>query len=394
MRKQTTIFGGQFYTVCLSEYNVFSFGSSSTRAHGHEEEDIFPPKIISTLKNITSINCSTGHTACLDNDGNLFIFGSNEYGQLGIGVDKDTLQYTHVPQKIDIPSCIQVSCGEYFTMCLCENGFLYSFGYNHCGQLGLGNNQFSFNTPQRIELTDVDFVECGGDHTFCKTTNNKVYCCGSSAYGQLSTGNTTTQNTLLPCTYLPDAIIVDIKCGKYHTLLLTSNQEVYSCGSNEEGQLGRKAGDYEYSSSFQQIPKLSEITRIECGYAHSMCLDVNNDFYVFGHNEDGQLGLDDEYDEIINIPMKHPSLSNIIDFSRGGWHNFVKTSNNEIYAFGYNPYSQLGIKTEDKYQLSPIRVFEDNEDIWLSNIKSKAKSARSILPRPSNEDNSQPKKKK
>ena len=56
---------------------------------------------------------------------------------------------------------------------------------------------------------------------------------------------------------------------------------------------------------------------------------------------------------------------------------FVKTSNNEIYAFGNNDDFQLGIQTEDNEQITPIRVFEDNEDIWFSNInKSKAKSAR------------------
>ena len=96
---------------------------------------------------------------------------------------------------------------------------------------------------------------------------------------------------------------------------------------------------------------------------------------------------------MIDTPMKHPSLSNIIDISKGGNNTFVKTSNNEIYAFGYNQYSQLGIKTENRNQITPIRVFEDNEDIWFSNInKSKAKSARSILPRPSNEDDNSPPK--
>ena len=75
--------------------------------------------------------------------------------------------------------------------------------------------------------------------------------------------------------------------------------------------------------------------------------------------------------------MKHPSLSNIIDISKGGNLSFVKTSNNDIYAFGNNEYSQLGIKTENDIQITPIRVFEENEDIWKSNIKSKAKSARS-----------------
>merc|ERR1739841_51650 len=98
------------------------------------------------------------------------------------------------------------------------------------------------------------------------------------------------------------------------------------------------------------------------------------DLYLFGGNVYGQLGLGDTNNR--HKPIKHPSLSNIIDISKGGFQTFTKTSNNEIYAFGQNNYSQLGIKTEDKNQLTPIRVFEDNEDIWISNInKSKAKSA-------------------
>ena len=42
--------------------------------------------------------------------------------------------------------------------------------------------------------------------------------------------------------------------------------------------------------------------------------------------------------------------------------------------------SQLGIETKTNYQLTPIRVYEDNEDIWYTNINtSKAKSARSVV---------------
>ena len=108
-----------------------------------------------------------------------------------------------------------------------------------------------------------------------------------------------------------------------------------------------------------------------------MCIDINNDLFVFGTNHNAQLGLGGINSR--NKPIKHPSLSNIVDISKGGNHTFVKTSNNEIYAFGNNKYSQLGIETEDEEQLTPIRVFEGNEDIWYSNIiKSKAKSARVV----------------
>jgi len=120
-----------------------------------------------------------------------------------------------------------------------------------------------------------------------------------------------------------------------------------------------------------------------------MCINAYDDLYVFGLNLEGQLGLGDDDTRI--QPIKHPSLSNVIDISSGGCHTLVKTSNNEIFTFGNNEFGQLGIKTEGDNQNTPIRVFEDNEDIWYSNIdKSKAKSARSRFTalRPSEEDNS------
>ena len=114
----------------------------------------------------------------------------------------------------------------------------------------------------------------------------------------------------------------------------------------------------------------------------------------FSANEEGKLDIFALRGSTKYPDLKYPSLSNI-DISNGGSQTFVKTSDNEIYAFGYNKFSQLGIKTDHEKQLTPFRVFEDNQDIWFSNInKSKQKSARSILPRPSNEeDNSPPKKK-
>jgi len=76
-----------------------------------------------------------------------------------------------------------------------------------------------------------------------------------------------------------------------------------------------------------------------------MCIDVNHNLYIFGSNENGQLGLEN-YDEVLT-PLKHPSLEYILDVSAKGKHTFIKTFSNEVYAFGKNTHSQLGIKTEN-----------------------------------------------
>ena len=79
--------------------------------------------------------------------------------------------------------------------------------------------------------------------------------------------------------------ILLILSGGDHSLVLTSNGDVLSCGSVIYGQLGRKnkagqASNVYYSLSFQKIEDLSEITRIKCGYYHSLCIDIKNDLYV------------------------------------------------------------------------------------------------------------------
>ena len=215
-------------------------------------------------------------------------------------------------------------------MCLSIDGDLYSFGSNYNGQLGIGNNEHAkFDSPQKIDsLKDVEFIECGNAFSFCKTVQGDIYRWGCNEYCQLGTGDCIAMHQ--PTKYSEcvfDAI--DIKCGIYHTLILTSNQEVYSCGDWFNGPPMTVVNMT--FSEIKKIEELTEITRIECGRSHSMCINSNNDLYVFGYNVYGQLGLGDKGNR--NKPIKHPSLSNIIDISKGGYSTFVKTSNNEIFCF-------------------------------------------------------------
>ena len=356
-----------------SNGDVYSVGSHSEGAHG-QKENFTPLQKIGGLTNIVSIDCGEIHSICLDIDGNVFTFGNNEFGQLGRKIDTT---YTHIPQKLtNIPPITQISCGSYFNVCLSNEGDLYSFGQNKYGQLGLGSVQQIFYSPQKIKSLsdiDIDFIECGNYFTYCKTLSGKVYVWGINFYGELGLGTTVQEYQPIECSDIPNNI-VDIKCGALHTLILTSDQEVYSCGAGDEGQLGRALTD-RYSAVFKKVDDISVIIRIECGSTISMCIDIYNNLFVFGFNESGQLGLSDTQNRY--RPVKYTYLSPIIDISSKGNHTFVKTSENEIYGFGDNSFEQLGTATEDEFQTTPIRVFEGNEDIWFSNInKSKAKSAR------------------
>ena len=228
-------------------------------------------------------------------------------------------------------------------------------------------------------MNDIDFIECGGASVLCKSEGKYIYGWGRND-GRLGNGDLDDKNHPTLLDWPQD--IIDIKCGYAHTLVLTIQNEVFSCGSNNAGQLGRETvndlNSQASKSKLIKISALSDIRIIGCGYDHSMCIDNENNFFVFGSNSYGQLGLGDT--EHRDKPMKHPSLSNIIDISSNGYHTFVKTSNNEIFGFGNNTTSQIGIETENKLQLIPIQILHDKEDLWCtSNInKSRAKSARFI----------------
>ena len=357
------------FTIFLSTSGeLYSCGSHLEGALGQNKDSVPIPSKIPSLQNIIAISCGTNHSICLDNEGSVLTFGSNTKSQLGVTIKKKKrlfsqklVKFTSTPQKVDLPPILQISSGDNFNVCLSEDRNLYIFGKIYY-------SKDCIQIPQRIEsLENVDFVECGGNYIICKLLNNEIYAWGSNDECQIGFCECYVSEPTMP-TRWPDNV-VDIKCGKSHTLLLTSDGEVYSCGNNYDGQLGRLTC-LDNEAMLVAIPELSEIIRIECGYDHSVCIDSNENIYMFGRNHYGQLGYETRC-------KKHPSLSNIIDISNGGWQTFVKTSNNEIYAFGYNKFSQLGIETEHEKQITPIRVFEDNEDIWFSNInKSKAKSAR------------------
>ena len=102
-----------------------------------QKEIAICPKQIPSLTSICAINCYSEHTVCLDIEGRVFTFGDNSYGQLGVGKDKDTLPFSKEIMKVFLPPCKEVSCGSQFTVCITVDGDVYSFGNNTYGQLGI-----------------------------------------------------------------------------------------------------------------------------------------------------------------------------------------------------------------------------------------------------------------
>jgi alpha-tubulin suppressor-like RCC1 family protein len=133
-----------------------------------------------------------------------------------------------------------------------------------------------------------------------------------------------------------DSNIIELSCGRFHTLVLFENGKIYGFGSNLYGQLGQKI-----LSDFI-LPKIiyENVDQITTGEYNSLILTKKDKLFSFGSNIYGQLGLDDNI-PIVNEPreIKNNFLNSKVKVKKiscGYFHCFVLLKNSKIFSFGLN----------------------------------------------------------
>jgi len=194
----------------------------------------------------------------LCDDGHLYAWGNNDHGQLGLGNEDNH----STPQRVLLPGDARVvglACGYSHSMVLCDDGHLYSWGWNDRGQLGLGHTTDQSSPQQVIQLpNDLDVVgfACGGFHSLVMFSNGGLYSWGWNEIGQLGLGYNK-GNLLTPqhIVLMGDLHVVDIACGWIHSMVLCRNGDIYTWGMNDKCQLG--LGHNSDASSPQHVTNLS-----------------------------------------------------------------------------------------------------------------------------------------
>ncbi|XP_011895501.1 PREDICTED: E3 ISG15--protein ligase HERC5 isoform X2 [Cercocebus atys] len=192
-------------------------------------------------KKIIQITCGDYHSLALSKGGELFAWGQNLHGQLGVGRKFPSTTTPQIVEHLAGVPLAQISAGEAHSMALSMSGNIYSWGKNEFGQLGLGHTE-NKDSPSLIEALDnqkVEFLACGGSHSALLTQDGLLFTFGAGKHGQL--GHNSTQNELRPCLVaeLVGNRVTQIACGRWHTLAYVSDLgKVFSFGSGKDGQLG------------------------------------------------------------------------------------------------------------------------------------------------------------
>ena len=308
-------------------------------------------------KNI-QVSLGNRFTVALKQNGTLWSWGENHVGQLGLG----NTTYYNEPQPITgiKEKIVDVKTGYYHSIALTENGEVYTWGYNYYGQLGNGNGVNSINPIKLNGLGKVTKIDAYQYMTIILNQAGEVYVWGYG-YGAnpvklnfnkkiidvagnvVLAENRRAYDLTGNNSYGKD--LVKISVGNGHYLGLTADGEVYGWGYNGYGELGNGNNISSNIATKVVNPEgtepIKDIVDISAGDNYSIISDKDGKVYTFGNNAYYRLGQGDSR----NKPAQIEDLSKIelVAASEGG-HTLVADWDGFVYTVGLNDAGQLGLK--------------------------------------------------
>lgn len=199
--------GGVWHSVALTNLGrVFTWGSGG---HGQIGNGTFSSTQLTPLDITANFNLDPGdqiikiesgflHVIALSNNHEVFGWGNSQYGQVGIGTITNRNTPTSTTSQFELPfgsQVIDIVAGFYHNHAILENGDVVSWGRNDYGNLGLNNMQPFYSTPMSM-LSQFNLnpnesiikIFSNGDHSFAITSENRVFSWGSNFSGELGDG--------------------------------------------------------------------------------------------------------------------------------------------------------------------------------------------------------------
>ena len=312
---------------------------------------------------VKSICLDNGTSAAITRDGSLYMWGQNARGQLGIG--NTVKQY--IPCRVELENVKSIDIQYGRVAAITESNDLYMWGYNQNGSVGDGTN-VDKNIPVKV-LENVKEVSLGHYHSGAVTRDGALYMWGDGQSGKLGTGSTI--GSYEPTQVKDELENVKVKAvslGESHSGAITQDGELYMWGSAYYGQVGND------SVTMQKTPqKIDDLNNVESIYLTgniSTAITENGSLYMWGQNyASGVLGNGET--ENRTVPEKVQGIENAKKFmihynaSLSSGYCAVITQDGSLYMWGRNASGELGLGTTDSPKFGPAEVLTNVRDIRI-----------------------------
>ncbi|CAM3572170.1 RCC1 domain-containing protein [Vibrio aquimaris] len=300
------------------------------------------------------VSLGSSHTCALSTSNELYCWGNNYSGQLGVGLS-DVHRVTR-PSMVSLSEDTkQLSLAGTHSCALSIQGNIACWGDNMRYLLGPGSYRRFAPRPLPAQ-TPAMSLSMGSSHACLVKDNNTAQCWGDNFFGQLGTGRT--RRELTPTNVVEPSPLSDIQVGENFTCLQTQSGQVKCWGNNYFGQLGIGfPTNQSKDNQSYMLPQLVELGRVSSEIAtgeHFACsLLDNKQVKCWGNNQSGQLGIGSQTNKA--QPTSLTFSENVQKLALGKQHACAILQNGTLQCWGDNQYGQLGIGSRDS-QTTPTTV--------------------------------------
>ncbi|XP_021404911.2 putative E3 ubiquitin-protein ligase HERC4 [Lonchura striata] len=275
---------------------------------------------------------------------------------------------TRLVKGLGSRNIVQIACGDQHAMALCRGGELFTWGQNTHGQLGVGSQTMltpELQLVERLKGIPLAQIAAGGAHSTTVSLSGAVYSWGKNSFGQLGLGDMKDRDCPTYVGALEHWKTVFVTCGADHTAILSKEGLVCTFGAGGSGQLGHN------STRNELLPRVvaelwgARVSHIDCGRQYTLVYVRSLDkFYFFGSGDEGQLKDERNPNQLIPLPITSPVNTGKSCQKKGASKKGIK-----ITAGLHQSFVRCKEGNENLY-LNGIATLEDKEvDVWISNSK-------------------------
>ena len=363
---------GTTWAVGANSFNQLGDGSSVNRTA--------PVQVVhangSGLKNVTGVSTIGWHTVYSRSDGTVWATGHNNSGQLGDGTTSKLTTPAEVvnTEGNGLKDVVDLSAGHSSTAYLKEDGTVWAFGANTYGQLGDGTTTDRSTPVQVMDVNGSEFsgvidISRGAFHTVYIKEDSTVWAVGRNNTGQLGDGSTSSKDNPIQVTDTNGiglSGVVSISTNKYHSVYLKNDGTVWATGPHGYGRLGNGETSGTSLNPVQVIDAdgngLSNVVGISAGLDYTMYVKSDRTAWASGRNNYGQLGDGTNTDRNSSIQVMDANgsaFTGVVGVSAAYYHTLFLKIDGTVWATGHNGYGRLGDGTVSDSNV-PVQVLNSD----------------------------------
>ncbi|CAO2042736.1 unnamed protein product [Urochloa humidicola] len=302
-RERSQVIAGLGHSIIVTtKGDVYSFGANSSGQLGlGNTEDQFKPCLIRSLQGIRITQATVGlmRTMLVSDTGSVYTFGQD-----GFGVLESFGTYTSSPKLLESLKgifVVQASIGGYFSTVLSREGLVYTFSWGHDGRLGHRSDltdvepRLLSGLPENAPVVQIAAGNCYLLVLAYQPTGMLVYSVGCGLGGKLGNGSTRSLQTPYLVQRFQELNVkpLSISAGAFHCAVLALDGRVFTWGWSSYGCLGHGVEQGDYEGFPREVVGLKDVKarHLSTGYCTTFVIADNGDVYSIGRGRSLNLGV-------------------------------------------------------------------------------------------------------